>query len=80
MINTGKAAMDLTLELADVLCTDCPRAARVVDVWAADTTLGSAGPAAPVQAEGSYTAKGVRAHETVLLRLTPKAKEARRAE
>ena len=36
-----------------------------------NATLGSAGPPSPVVAEGSFTAVGVRPHETVLLRLSP---------
>lgn len=71
LINTGDAPLDITVQLHDVVCAGCPPKARLVDVWAGDEALGSAGPAEPVVADGSYTAKGVRAHETVLLRGTP---------
>ena len=61
LINTGSAAIDLTLELRGVLCVACGDAAMVDDLW---------GTGAPVLATGAYTAKGVRPHETVLLRLS----------
>ena len=61
LINTGSAAIDLTLELRGVLCVACGDAAMVEDLW---------GTGAPVLATGAYTAKGVRPHETVLLRLS----------
>ena len=70
MINTGGETQDITLQLSDVVCVSCARKATVVDVWGGDE-LGSAGPEAPVQAEGTYVAKGVLTHETILLRLTP---------
>ena len=61
LINTGSAAIDLTLELRGVLCVACGDAAMVDDLWGTDP---------PVLATGAYTAKGVRPHETVLLRLS----------
>ena len=61
LINTGSAAIDLTLELRGVLCVACGDAAMVEDLWGTDP---------PVLAKGAYTAKGVRPHETVLLRLS----------
>ena len=70
LINTGGATQALTLQLSDVVCVSCARKATVVDVWGGDE-LGSAGPEVPVQVEGSYVAKGVLAHEAILLRLTP---------
>ena len=75
LVNTGSAAQDITLRLGDALCASCPPKARVEDVWAADATLPSSSGLAdgPVTAEGSFTAKGVAPHETVLLRLTPVA-------
>lgn len=71
LINTGTAPMDITLQLHGVLCATCAPRATVSDMWEGDTTLGSAGPPSPVVAEGSFTAVGVRPHETVLLRLSP---------
>ena len=61
LINTGSVAIDLTLELRGVLCVACGDAAMVEDLWGTDP---------PVLATGAYTAKGVRPHETVLLRLS----------
>ena len=61
LINTGSAAIDLTLELRGVLCVACGDAAMVEDLWGTDP---------PVLAKGAFTAKGVRPHETVLLRLS----------
>ena len=70
LVNMGDVPADITLLLSDIVCTSCPRKATVVDVWGGDE-LGSAGPTEAVEAEGSYTAKAVQKHETVLLRLTP---------
>ena len=70
LINTGSAPIDVTVQLRGVLCASCGDEAMVEDVWAGEATIGSAGPSAPTLARGSYTAKGVRAHETVLLRLS----------
>ena len=73
MINTGNVtSIDITVQLVDVVCTSCKREAMVTDVWAGDQTIGSRGPPAPIDVTDSYTAKGVRPHETVLLRLAPK--------
>jgi hypothetical protein len=74
LLNTGSAPVDISLQLADVVCVSCPREATVNDVWAGDATLGSGSGGAPgsVDVKDVYTAHGVRPHETVLLRLTPK--------
>jgi alpha-galactosidase len=72
LINTGDRSVDITLRLHDIVCANCRPKATLVDVWASDeNTLGSSGPPTAVEAEGTYTAKGVRSHETVLLRATP---------
>ena len=56
-----KAFMLKLLELRGVLCVACGDAAMVDDLWGTDP---------PVLATGAFTAKGVRPHETVLLRLS----------
>ena len=70
LFNSGADKIDITVELSDVVCATCARKATVVDVWGGDE-LGSWGPAEAVQAVGSYTAKAVYPHETILLRMTP---------
>ena len=61
IVTYGGPQYDLTLELRGVLCVACGDAAMVEDLWGTDP---------PVLATGAYTAKGVRPHETVLLRLS----------